>query len=694
MDNIKTLDQSIGFIIPDTYYILVGNYYIKPSNATLIGWDNVRLKKIYKYEEEKFVFDEKTPFDKIGRVYILFGSNYEHIKYFFNHIEKLCTELKRFFQIYDGRKHSYLSPKNSRIFINGKESTDFKPSVYNTMIFDNDVIRKHNKKNIEISIKFLIKSYKYDGDLLLRLYDRNIDRKLFTASYMYYADILKSSKLFSDFYDDFPLSTNNLSNVAGLSRIVESQVNECKVLINKYVASYIDKYLDIMKVSGTPKQKFIYKDMTQDEFIVRCITKRPLSFYKSWNVYRLRSKIQREYNKENRINDGWFDYMVNFPYRKELPYYYEIKDEFLEDYISYDEMLFSSYIGISCPTLFLNDGDRDNLGIVTEKHIARGILTALVGFRFQEFLHQEALFIATTPAHTKNMGFGEDLSKDAKYKLWADFYRKDYLPTYDDLENSQNPHFLKRYWFCPISKIYIDIEAYKQKLWFTYKMYIDDIILRYSDQFRKLYLDSNKPLYIIFKDINHEDDYDRTKSKEGKITIDKKFQTFMMTCVILQHLENYIINCENSKGTEREIKMVIDTVEFNNIDCIDTEDPDGIEYKNPENFVGIYDADFHRIIETKSIYDYGNYKTIIKAVKRRIKIKYSDLPPFRENLQDYCVACNYAWSANSLVGNEYWDNGLNYSDSSAMACCSTISQLQNPYINYTLLSKKSITYLD
>ena len=54
------------------------------------------------------------------------------------------------------------------------------------------------------------------------------------------------------------------------------------------------------------------------------------------------------------------------------------------------------------------------------------------------------------------------------------------------------------------------------------------------------------------------------------------------------------------------------------------------------------------------------------------------------------LIASYAWDGNSFPGNEYWDDMLTASGDPAAACCSTIQQLQNPYINKCLNARNSL----
>lgn len=649
----ETLDQRIGFIIPNVYYILVGNY---------IQYDEKIVEGNYTRNVKRYIFDDETPLQKIGRIYIIYGESYLLVKRLFDHISANCPLIKNFFQVYDDFSHSNLTNKNSRLCINGEESTYLNPTIYDSISLDVKYIREYNKKYLKNSINLFLGTSKYilQNQFIEYIYNTTINTKKFANIYLRYNDIQISSKLFNDICDEFPLQTNLIETIVGKNHdnisILESQINNCKILVPLHIYEYMAIFLKEMKISGNKIEKNIYKSMTIEDFIIRCISKRYLSFYKLWNIFKFRLKTQRKV-MDKKISKSWYENIINFPNRSELPYYYFIKEKWLENYLSYDEMLFSSYIGISTPTFFINDCDKNNFGKEDAYHVKKGIVTSLVGTRFDEILHFDSLFMTISKYHRENMGFGLGLGKDWKYDLWARFYNKDFLPTFEQVSQANDPRYLyiKGYDF------FIDLEAYKKKIYLTYKMYIDDIILRFMNHSQEKYLELNKPLYIIFKDINHKD-----------LLIDEKLQTYILVCTIFDILITYINNCKN-----HNLKILIHTIEFNNI----------------ENVLSFLDENFIKFIGERYMFIPQNYREMLEYISFYIKVNYTDKPPFRKELEEYCVACNYAAGPVNLPGNEYWDNGFNFSDEAAIACCSTISQLQNPYINYKLLDKQSINFL-
>jgi len=71
-----------------------------------------------------------------------------------------------------------------------------------------------------------------------------------------------------------------------------------------------------------------------------------------------------------------------------------------------------------------------------------------------------------------------------------------------------------------------------------------------------------------------------------------------------------------------------------------------------------------------------------------IKIHFSKRDP-AEKLKDdsKLLVAMYAWDGNSFPGNEYWRGMLHASGDPAAACCSTIAELQNPYVNKSFLKR-------
>lgn len=86
---------------------------------------------------------------------------------------------------------------------------------------------------------------------------------------------------------------------------------------------------------------------------------------------------------------------------------------------------------------------------------------------------------------------------------------------------------------------------------------------------------------------------------------------------------------------------------------------------------------------------------IFDTEMKGIKIHFSKRDPAAKLEGDDAhklLVANYAWDSNAFPGNEYWLSALSASGDPAAACCSTIAELQNPYVNPYLRGDRTEVY--
>lgn len=654
------VDKEIGFHLQYIPYIIECPYEIE-----LIKCDKDLLRNYKNYKRTYLVIDDE-------------------IKNFLIKVQEKCGDFANFFQYRECSLYDNVSDYTDKsiVRIDGIEkyseiyiSSAFPENLFK--IYSKDIYKNHAFK-VELSLlRSLTKIYnpiiinlfmihckilnKYEGNIskspLNIIYDKTFNPQMDVN--ITYENLVEASFIFNKRYTKYPTLSNLIENFksADSQKMIVLQASNVNILVPKEVYLLIEKFMDGTIKYGSDSNKYLYKDMNANDFIIRCIKKRPLAFYGAKNNIRLRSYKERE------TNIKWFEDMVEYPNKAKFPYYYYVKDEYIHEYISYNEMQFSAFLGVAVPTFFINDGDIHNDGIPTNNHFEKGIYTGLVGARFDEPLKMEhAFLIVKKDMHTEANLYGKNRN-DWRMNLWADFYDLEYFRSYNEIDygyKSQIKNIIERY--VPASNnTYLDLHAYSKRMKLVYKMYFNHMVYLFKN--KKILMNeqsSDKSLYVIFVGL-----------RTGVWAIDSSLQEYIIVQVIYEIIQEYIIICETLKE-----KIVLEGVELNWMDR------PIVDLKNNRKL--------QKNIVLKDISFLKNQEDFFK--KNNINIIYSIYGPLRKELEGKCVGCCYSWDANSFAGNEYWEGFLNLhtSGNPAAASCSTISQLQNPYINTTLSNPQSI----
>jgi hypothetical protein len=392
--------------------------------------------------------------------------------------------------------------------------------------------------------------------------------------------------------------------------IFEDVKGSC-ILIHEKVINLINDFINLKKEYGSNIEKKLYKNMTNKQFIIRLIKKRPFYFYNRNDISMLRdSTITNEYD--------W--YKVGTDEEDKIKIY---------DYLSYDEMQISALIGISTETYFINNGSRYNSGKKMEvgDFEEKGIHIGLIGARFEKNDKMESQHIIISKKYN-------DKKLDLKLlSIWAKFYDRKQIngyycfPTFEEIynyNNNENYYKLNDYEF-------FNINIYKQRLTISI-----EILLKESNSRA---IDKKKEAYIHVVGLGL-----------GVWQITKKQP--------LWFIEIFIDILKNTK--------------LNNVSDIDFSwFPDVTSVIN--NKIG--KKEYNEIKNNNEIYIKNNFNNTFK-------IKFSKRNPCDKILSNKkLLIASFAWDGNSFVGNEYWNNCLSSSGDPAAACCSTIPQLLNPYVN-------------
>lgn len=252
------------------------------------------------------------------------------------------------------------------------------------------------------------------------------------------------------------------NGLATSDEIAENAKNTHPIMHNK-VNQLITDFLSYKKEFGTEEEKAIYKNMTNDQFIERLLTKRPIVFYDTNDTYMLRNGT---------LGSGNFE-TVGTPNQKE--------PLVIKDYLSYDELQISALIGVSTPTHFINKGNRTNNAKqgVEGSYVKSGIYTGIVGARFEkpgkmEYQHM----VISAEQNTRENGYGAN-NNSAKSKAlgaFAKFYglEKTGFPTHEEAKKDTTGKYINVGTDKNGNAVYLNRDVYIKRMRMSIETFLDD----------------------------------------------------------------------------------------------------------------------------------------------------------------------------------------------------------------------------
>ena len=181
-----------------------------------------------------------------------------------------------------------------------------------------------------------------------------------------------------------PIDTNSVTNFD--PAIIKQDAEGTQIVLHPRFPALIEAFLEHKRAHGSQHEKALYgtpDSFTWKQEVSRLIDKRPLVFM-GGNDY---TKLRDGTVPEGMSTDEWD--------RNGTDEQDQNQDLTLEHYLSYDEIMLGSLIGVSGHSYFINDGNRYNEG---ERRPAgsfepRGIIIGLVGARFERTDRMDSVHI-------------------------------------------------------------------------------------------------------------------------------------------------------------------------------------------------------------------------------------------------------------------------------------------------------------
>ncbi|KAF2133093.1 hypothetical protein P153DRAFT_282095 [Dothidotthia symphoricarpi CBS 119687] len=165
--------------------------------------------------------------------------------------------------------------------------------------------------------------------------------------------------------------------------VIRADAESTRIIVHPRFPQLVEQFLDHKRARGSKYEKALYSRMSDwKEEVSRLVEKRPLTFMNGNDFTVLRNGVM--------ITDGTDEWDRNGTAVQD-------KNEYLtlEEYLSYDEIMLSSLIGVSGYSYLINDGNRYNKAVPGRPGTfeERAVIVGLVGPRFERPNRMDSIFI-------------------------------------------------------------------------------------------------------------------------------------------------------------------------------------------------------------------------------------------------------------------------------------------------------------
>ncbi|KAM0712223.1 hypothetical protein Q7P37_011317 [Cladosporium fusiforme] len=182
-----------------------------------------------------------------------------------------------------------------------------------------------------------------------------------------------------------PVKTNSILNFP--RETIASDAKATHILTHPRYPDLLNAFLSHKRAHGSAHERALYADLTWQQLAARLLHARPMTFMGSNDATMLRdgtildSKACQEWDRNGTDMQHFNTHLT------------------LEHYLSYDEIMLSSLLGVSGPSFFINTGSRGNCARPSQKGSFqdRGIIIGLVGARFERKHRMDSVHILPPP---------------------------------------------------------------------------------------------------------------------------------------------------------------------------------------------------------------------------------------------------------------------------------------------------------